>query len=55
MAIRFVEDGRLELDTNPVENQICKIASPRKSALFADTRSRQRTGLCSPALSSVLR
>jgi transposase len=32
---RFLEDGRLELDTNPVENQIKKIALTRKNALFA--------------------
>src|SRR6056297_421877 len=32
---RFLEDGRLELDTNPVENQIRKIALTRKNALFA--------------------
>ena len=32
---RFMEDGRLELDTNPVENQIRPIALTRKNALFA--------------------
>lgn len=32
---RFLEDGRLALDTNPVENQIRKIALTRKNALFA--------------------
>jgi hypothetical protein len=32
---RFLEDRRLELDTNPVENQIRKIALTRKNALFA--------------------
>ena len=32
---RFLENGRLELDTNPVENQIRKIALTRKNALFA--------------------
>jgi len=32
---RFLEDGRLELDTNPVENQVRKIALTRKNALFA--------------------
>ena len=32
---RFREDGRLELDTNPVENQIRKIALTRKNAAFA--------------------
>jgi hypothetical protein len=33
--IRFLDDGRLELDTNPVENQIRPIALTRKNALFA--------------------
>lgn len=33
--IRFLEDGRLELDTNAVENQIRPIALTRKNALFA--------------------
>ena len=33
--LRFLEDGRLELDTNPVENQIRPIALTRKNALFA--------------------
>jgi len=32
---RFLEDGRFELDTNPVENQIRPIALTRKNALFA--------------------
>jgi len=33
--IRFLEDGTLELDTNPVENQIRPITLTRKNALFA--------------------
>ena len=33
--IRFIDDGTLELDTNPVENQIRPIALTRKNALFA--------------------
>ena len=33
--IRFLEEGSLELDTNPVENQIRPIALTRKNALFA--------------------
>ena len=33
--IRFLEDGTLELDANPVENQIRPIALTRKNALFA--------------------
>jgi len=32
---RFLEDGTLELDTNPVENQIRPVALTRKNALFA--------------------
>jgi hypothetical protein len=32
---RFLEDGRLDLDTNPVENQVRPIALTRKNALFA--------------------
>ena len=32
---RFLEDGRLELDTNPVENAIRPMALTRKNALFA--------------------
>ncbi len=32
---RFLDDGRLELDTNAVENQIRPIALTRKNALFA--------------------
>ena len=33
--IRFLDNGTLELDTNPVENQIRPIAITRKNALFA--------------------
>jgi hypothetical protein len=32
---RFLEDGRFELDTNPVENAIRPVALTRKNALFA--------------------
>lgn len=32
---RFLNDGRLELDTNPVENAIRPICLTRKNALFA--------------------
>jgi len=32
---RFLDDGRLELDTNPVENSIRPIALTRKNVLFA--------------------
>lgn len=34
---RFLDDGRLELDTNSVENAIRPIALTRKNALFAGT------------------
>jgi transposase len=33
--IRFLDDGTLEPDTNPVENKIRPIALTRKNALFA--------------------
>jgi len=33
--IIFLNDGTLEMDTNPVENQIRPIALTRKNALFA--------------------
>jgi len=32
---RFLDDGRLELDTNPVENAIRPVCLTRKNALFA--------------------
>ena len=32
---RFLDDGRVEMDTNPVENAICPIPLTRKNALFA--------------------
>ena len=32
---RFLDDGRLEMDTNPVENAIRPVALTRKNALFA--------------------
>ena len=32
---RFLDDGRLELDTNPVENTIRPVVLTRKNALFA--------------------
>ena len=32
---RYLEDGRLEMDTNPVENAIRPVALTRKNALFA--------------------
>ena len=38
--ILFLEDGRLEPDTNPVERAIRPIALNRRNALFADSRRR---------------
>lgn len=35
LLIRFLEDGTLELDTNPVENQTPPIVLTRKNALLA--------------------
>lgn len=32
---RFLDDGRLELDTNPVENAIRPICLTRRNAIFA--------------------
>ena len=34
-APTFLDDGRIELDTNPVENAIRPVALTRKNALFA--------------------
>ena len=32
---RFLEDGRIEIDSNTVERSICGVALNRKNALFA--------------------
>jgi transposase len=45
---RFLEDGRLELDTNPVENAIRPVALTRRMHCSQGTRSAPRTGLSSP-------
>ena len=37
--IRFLDDGTLELDVNPVEHQIRPIALTRKNALVAGNES----------------
>lgn len=34
---RFLQDGRIELDTNPVERAIRPVALGRKNRLFADS------------------
>ena len=36
--IRFLEEGTLELDTDPVENQIRPVALTRKNALLAGNK-----------------
>jgi transposase len=33
--VRFLEDGRIDVDTNPVERAIRPVALSRKNALFA--------------------
>jgi len=33
--IRFLDDGRIEMDSNPVENSLRPIALQRKNSLFA--------------------
>jgi transposase len=50
--IRFLDDGRLEMDTNPVENAIRPVALTRKNVLFAghevgaENWTPPRTGFC---------
>jgi hypothetical protein len=46
--IRFLHDGSLELDTNPVENRIGPIALTRKMRSSQARRSAPRTGPCAP-------
>jgi hypothetical protein len=53
--ICFLDDGTLELDTNPVENEIRPIALKRKSALLAGNETVPRTGRCSPRWSPPAR
>ena len=36
--IRFLEDGTLEPDTNPIENEIRPVALTKKNALFAGNK-----------------
>jgi transposase len=45
---RFPEDGRLELDTNPVENAIRPVALAEKMRYSPGTKSELKTGRCSP-------
>jgi Transposase IS66 family/Domain of unknown function (DUF1993) len=45
--LRFLDNGTLELDTNPVENQIRPIALTRKNALFAGNEAENRAMLTS--------
>jgi hypothetical protein len=51
--IRFLEDGRIERDTNPVERSIRPIALNRKDALFAGSDEVPKTGPCSRPRSSA--
>ncbi|MCP3397201.1 IS66 family transposase [Bradyrhizobium sp. CCGB01] len=44
---RFLDDGRLELDTNPVENAIRPICLTRKTYSLLVMRSGPKTGPCS--------
>jgi len=46
--IQFLDDGALELDTSPVENQIRPIALTRKNALFAGNEVGAEPGRWSP-------
>ncbi|WP_394341565.1 IS66 family transposase [Rhodobacter sp. CZR27] len=46
--VRFLDDGRLEMDTNPVKNQIRRWTSRGKMRCSPVTRSAPRTGQCSP-------
>ena len=39
---RFLEDGRIDLDTNPVECAIRPVSLGRKNALFAGSRGNSR-------------
>lgn len=43
---RFLEDGRLELDTNPVDNAIRPVCLTRKNALFAGHEVGAENGPC---------
>ena len=45
---RFLDDGRIELDTNIVERSIRPIVLNRKNALFAGHDRARRTGPASP-------
>ena len=51
--IRFIDDGTLECDNNPVENQIRPIALTRGTPSQPETRSATRTGPCESVRSSV--
>ena len=45
---RFLDDGRVELDSNTVERAIRPIALNRKNALFAGPTAAANTGACWP-------
>lgn len=46
----FIEDGRVEMDTNPVENQIRPVTLGRKNALFAGHDEGGRSWACFASL-----
>ena len=45
---RFLDDGRIEMDSNSVENAIRPLALTRKNALFAGHDEGGRAGPASP-------
>ena len=47
-STRFLEDGRIEIDSNAVERSIRPIALNRKNALFAGSDGGASTGPSSP-------
>ena len=53
--ILFAQDGRVEMDSNLVENQIRPLALGRKNALLPVTTKARRTGLGSPSSSPLAR
>src|SRR5204862_5765866 len=46
--VRFLDDGRIEIDSNTVERAIRPIALSRKNALFAGSEKARKIGRCWP-------
>lgn len=44
--LRFVDDGRIEMDNNAAERSLRSVALGRKNYLFAGSASRRRTRCC---------